>query len=184
MIGMLFRLILVLATVLALAVPAQAQSSGEAVATGNVNLRQGPGTRYPVVRVLRSGERLDIARCSGTWCLVDAGRDRGWVAQAYTRRIVDARPPRPDITIGIGRAQACFYEVPRFRGRSFCLRSGQDEPNLRSWRNGIGSIELTGRVRGVDLCMERNFRRCTPVFDSQAVLSRRLQDNIVSLRVW
>lgn len=179
----LFRFTMALCAALLLSLPAFAQTSGSAVTTANVNLRQGPGPRYTVVRVLRPGEDVSISRCAGTWCLVDAGRDRGWVAQTYLRRVIGSRPPmRPDF--GVGRSRACFYERPNFRGASFCLLPGDSESNLGTWRGRIASVAIEGRSTSVELCTLRNFRDCTPVRRDLPVLSRHLQDTITSVKVW
>jgi len=177
------RSLLAFFAVLVLVLPAFAQMFGPAVTTTNVNLRQGPGARYAIVRVLRSGEEVSISRCAGTWCLVDAGRDRGWIAQAYLRRLIDRPAPTwPDF--GIGRSRACFYERPNFRGASFCLLPGEGESNLGNWRDRIASVAVEGRSTSVDLCTQRNFRDCTEIRRDMPVLSRHLQDAIASVKVW
>lgn len=41
-----------------------------ALATNNVNLRQGPGTTYPVIATIPGGSTVEISGCSGEWCNV------------------------------------------------------------------------------------------------------------------
>jgi uncharacterized protein YraI len=66
-----------IAATMALAGPASA-----ATATSNVNVRSSPGGS--VVDVLRSGERADIVRRSGSWCEIERRRGRdGWVSCQY-----------------------------------------------------------------------------------------------------
>ena len=82
-----------------------------AVATGNVNVRSGPGTHYSRVDTLRRGERVDVQQCRGRWCYVEKRGPDGWVSANYLSRgggypggwddddwdrpRWDPRPPRP-----------------------------------------------------------------------------------------
>ncbi len=79
-----------------------------AYATGTVNVRQGPGTGYGVVDVLRRGETVDVDRCRGGWCFVRKRGADGWVSANYLARdrfyddddyydepAFVIRPPRP-----------------------------------------------------------------------------------------
>lgn len=61
-----------------------AASAAPGVATGNVNIRTGPGTGYAKVGVLPTGEYVDVKQCQGSWCFVDraSGTD-GWVSKNY-----------------------------------------------------------------------------------------------------
>lgn len=61
-----------------------AASAAPGVATGNVNVRTGPGTGYAKVGVLPAGEYVDVKQCQGSWCFVDraSGTD-GWVSKNY-----------------------------------------------------------------------------------------------------
>ena len=175
-----------------------------AVTTTNVNMRQGPGTNYSVVEVLRGGDSVNIVRCSGSWCLVEQrGGTRGWVSRSFLREVIASpggggRPPvvRPGPTIdlninigggrpgvGIGARRACFYEDVNFRGRSFCARPGERRSNLANWNNRISSIAIEGRSTEVEVCTERNFRNCSSFRGDVPVLNRMLQQNISSLLV-
>ncbi|HWV19942.1 MAG TPA: SH3 domain-containing protein [Devosia sp.] len=71
-----------LATLAVLATTAAA-SAAPAIATGNVNVRSGPGTGYAVVDALRRGERVDIQYCRGSWCFVQKRGPDGWVSANY-----------------------------------------------------------------------------------------------------
>jgi hypothetical protein len=71
-----------LATLAVLATTAAA-SAAPAIATGNVNVRSGPGTGYGVVDALRRGERVDIQYCRGSWCFVEKRGPDGWVSANY-----------------------------------------------------------------------------------------------------
>lgn len=71
-----------LATLAVLATTAAA-AAAPAIATGNVNVRSGPGTGYGVVDALRRGERVDIQYCRGSWCFVQKRGPDGWVSANY-----------------------------------------------------------------------------------------------------
>lgn len=62
--------------------------ANSALATASVNVRQGPGTRFPAVDVLSRGEQVDIVRCERNFCLVVHDGPQGWVAQRYLKRLV------------------------------------------------------------------------------------------------
>lgn len=60
--------------------------AAEARATGNLPIRSGPGSWYPVVGTLPDGERVGLSRCTrqSAWCKIiyDDGPD-GWVRGSY-----------------------------------------------------------------------------------------------------
>src|SRR5690606_37966979 len=71
---------------LALVATTAAASAAPAHATGNVNVRSGPGTGYSVIDTLRRGETVDIQYCRGSWCFVDKRGPSGWVSANYLDR--------------------------------------------------------------------------------------------------
>lgn len=71
---------------LALMATAGTAIAAPAFATGNVNVRSGPGTYYSVVDVLRRGERVDVERCRGSWCFVEKRGPDGWVSSSFLSR--------------------------------------------------------------------------------------------------
>ncbi|CAN7493887.1 SH3 domain-containing protein [Devosia sp. LjRoot3] len=187
MIRTLVRFAMAVFAVLVLSLPALAQMFGPAVTVANVNLRNGPGTNHAVIRVVRSGEEVTIVRCERNWCLVNAGRDTGWLSQSYVMRLIAAPPPPmpwPDFDFDAGPARACFYDRPNFRGDSFCLRPGNGNANLGNWRNRIASVAIHGNSLSVDLCTGRDFRNCTSIRRDMSNLSRQLQGAIASVKVW
>lgn len=158
-------------------------NSGAAVTTTNVNMREGPGTNYPVVAVLRTGDQVQVNRCRVSWCLVDFGRDRGWVSQSFLRQLISSpgggnRPGGPGFA-----GRACFFEDANFRGRSFCLRQGEQERNLGRWENRITSISIEGRSTVVEACTDRNFRNCNSFTRDVPILNFMLQQNISAVGV-
>ncbi|NMA97934.1 MAG: SH3 domain-containing protein [Phyllobacteriaceae bacterium] len=68
---------------LAIVVTTAAAMAAPAVATGNVNVRSGPGTGYSVIDTLRRGERVDVQQCRGSWCYVEKRGADGWVSANY-----------------------------------------------------------------------------------------------------
>ena len=62
-----------------------AASAAPAVASGNVNVRSGPGTGFRVIDTLRRGESVDVQYCRGSWCFVEKRGPDGWVSANYLR---------------------------------------------------------------------------------------------------
>lgn len=60
-----------------------AASAASAYASSTVNIRAGAGTGYPVVGVLRPGQRVEIDYCKGAWCLIEQRGPDGWVNANY-----------------------------------------------------------------------------------------------------
>jgi len=54
-------------------------------ASGNVPLRSGPGSGYPVIAHLANGERVPVLDCTrqSRWCLVEGAFGRGWARGSY-----------------------------------------------------------------------------------------------------
>ncbi|WP_193335127.1 SH3 domain-containing protein [Devosia beringensis] len=69
--------------VLALVASAAAAYAAPAYATGNVNVRSGPGTHYGVIDTLRRGDQVDVRQCRGSWCFVERRGPDGWVSASY-----------------------------------------------------------------------------------------------------
>jgi uncharacterized protein YraI len=55
----------------------------------NVNLRQGPGTHYGVLRTIPRGVFVDVTRCSAEWCTV---RWQGSIGYAIARNLALGGP--------------------------------------------------------------------------------------------
>jgi hypothetical protein len=147
----------------------------EAVATTNLNVRSGPGTRYPVIGVLRSGQNVIITSCGGGWCSISHSGPNGWASERYLRRTFGGDVIRP-------RREACFYDDTRFRGRSFCSVPGDADPRLGNWADRIASISIRGST-AVQVCAEPNFRDCDVFRSDVPVLPWWLDRSIISFRV-
>jgi len=78
-------------------------TAGAAVITNDLNLRNGPGTRYRIIDTMPAGAHVDVLGCSGAWCRVawrglvgyaSAGYlARGGGAYAYAPPVYVAPPP-------------------------------------------------------------------------------------------
>jgi len=62
------RAVAVTTTATPLALAAQGALAAPALTTGNVNLRQGPGTSFPVITLIPAGSQVEVAFCRGQWC--------------------------------------------------------------------------------------------------------------------
>ena len=63
-------------------------SSAEAEAafthtTANLNLRAGPGTHYPVKKVIPAGAAIDVHSCGHSWCYTTWVGRQGYVNHDY-----------------------------------------------------------------------------------------------------
>lgn len=63
-------------------------SSAEAEAafthtTANLNLRSGPGTHYPVRKVIPAGSAIDVHSCGHSWCYTAWAGHQGYVSHDY-----------------------------------------------------------------------------------------------------
>ena len=105
---------------------ATAASAQEAFTTNDVAMRAGPGTRYPVVRMLPEDANVYIHGCLSNWdwCDVSWRRTRGWVfsdyLEAYYRnRRIDFDEYRgyvdiPFVTFGFGYWDRYYRDRPWF----------------------------------------------------------------------
>lgn len=113
---------------LILALPSLA-SATDAYVTGNVNLRAGPDSSYPLVDQLQAGTGVDVQGCTPDWewCDVIAFGNRGWVAgnfieyeyqdQPVLLPAYGARIGIPIITFSIGTYWDQYYRSRPFYSR-------------------------------------------------------------------
>ena len=188
------------AAALILAAPTQA-----AVATGSVNVRNGPGTGYAVVDVLRTGQVVDVTRQSGGWCYVVKSGPDGWVSCRYLAGdyVGPGISPQPDVSIQlsvpgfsisigdddsfpgpiIGDGRVCFYEHINYGGDRFCMLAGQSRRSLGDWNDEISSIRVYDDAEAL-VCQHTNFQgRCAVIDRSVRNLSFFGNDIISSIRV-
>jgi len=60
-----------------------AAHAADAITTGTVNLRKGPGVHYAKRGVVPSGSRLNVRTCRGSWCQINSRRGTGWVSARF-----------------------------------------------------------------------------------------------------
>jgi SH3 domain protein len=67
---------------------AMAQTTAYVTDALEITLRSGQGNDYRILRLLESGEQLEVLQRGETWTRVRAGNDEGWVRSVY----LDAEP--------------------------------------------------------------------------------------------
>jgi len=109
---MLTRLSLGIAALAMLAMPAEVQAAGPAIAytTANLNMRAGPGTNYPVITTVPRGGGVTVFGCTAnfSWCDAAFANAKGWVSGKYLsyggNGIYYGRPiPNAGVHIGVQR---------------------------------------------------------------------------------
>jgi hypothetical protein len=93
----------------------------------NTNLRQGPGTNFPVIMTVPGGSVVDIIRCGGEWCNVMANGQPGYMIGRNLGRggpapvAVVGAPPPPVVVVGPGPyPYGPYYGYgPRYYGPGF-----------------------------------------------------------------
>jgi uncharacterized protein YraI len=94
---------LLLSTGIAAAAPGTART--------DLNVRSGPGTNYPVVGALRSGETVDVQGCTGSWCQVSFSGGSGFANQSY---LAMAGGPGVGVAVTEGYAPGYAYSDPYY----------------------------------------------------------------------
>ena len=72
----------------------QAANAATGFATGNVNLRSGPGTQFHKIVVIPAGAPVEVYGCS-SWCNVNYRGYVGWASAKYISPGGYYRPPYP-----------------------------------------------------------------------------------------
>jgi hypothetical protein len=62
-----------------------------AVTTADVNVREGPGTRYSIITAIPANTPVDVEGCQSGWCLANIDGLRGWISERYLSGLVS--PP-------------------------------------------------------------------------------------------
>ena len=76
-------IVIIAATVAFLLAAPAAQAGWEAYTTADVNMREGPGSRYAVITVIPAGELVYVHECPSNWCDVAWNGYRGYVYSRY-----------------------------------------------------------------------------------------------------
>lgn len=81
-----------------------ANAATKAVATTDVNLRAGPGTHYPVIKVVPQTGGLITFGCLAdySWCDVRYSGHRGWLAARYIKLIRPGAVITPATAVRVG----------------------------------------------------------------------------------
>jgi uncharacterized protein YraI len=98
---------------LLLAMPLQAQQIVEAEAYRTVNVRSGPGTQYPVIDQLNSGDVVNVTGRNdeeSNWLLIKRDGTEGWVAY-FTVNVTGELSQLPIIEY-VERVQVPVSEIP------------------------------------------------------------------------
>jgi uncharacterized protein YraI len=61
--------------------------------TGNLHLRAGPGTRYPIRTVIPAGAEIDVHSCGHMWCYMSWAGHQGYVNHDYLAHHVTVAIP-------------------------------------------------------------------------------------------
>lgn len=127
-----------------------------AVATGNVNLRAGPSTAYPVVTVVPVGARIATYGCltGYSWCDITFGSYRGWVAANYIQIVYQGAP----VVLTPAVAPAAGVTVVAYN-RAYWDRYYAAYPWYRNWAH-YGPYPA-GRVTSSDRSVDCADGRCT-----------------------
>ncbi len=72
---------------------ASSAQAAPALATDNVNMRQGPGTNYPVITTIPGGSTVEVSGCQGEWCSVSWHGQSGYAIAARLDQGEGAPPP-------------------------------------------------------------------------------------------
>ena len=99
--------LLILVAALFMAAPAEA--ADVTVTAASLRVRSGPSTRYRVIGIVRSGQRLPLRSTQGAWTQVGFGRGTGWVHSSYVRAVGGGASPSPT---GRRRSRAGFVQFP------------------------------------------------------------------------
>src|SRR6476619_4570248 len=82
----------------ALVLSAGAAAALPAIAEAPLNLRAGPGIRFPVVGAVPPGARVDVRGCTAGWCRVRFHGERGFARRGQLAMV--GRGPRVAVVPG------------------------------------------------------------------------------------
>lgn len=162
-----------------------------AVTVNDLNMREGPGTRYRPVLLIPRGARVPVMRCTDryAWCEVGYAGRAGWVAARYLR---DTRPryddrPISDIgaVIGLQLFNFVLNELAD-RDRRPSDTGGYGRPGGGYGGSGGGYGSRDPGPNEVCFFEDANFRGrsfCASMGDSDRRLGDFWNDRISSIRV-
>lgn len=118
-------------------------SAQEAFTTGDVNMRAGPGSRYPVVTTIPENREVFIHGCLSNWdwCDVSWRRNRGWVFSDYLEALYRSRRIAFD-------EYRSYVDIPFVRfGFGYWDRYYRDRPWYDDWDYFSVNINIGDRDR-------------------------------------
>lgn len=86
-----------------------AAAAAPGVATGNVNLRNGPSVAYDKIGSLQAGQIVDVQGCRSGWCYVQKRGTDGWVSYRYLKAVAVRHRSQPGINFSFS-----FGTVPNY----------------------------------------------------------------------
>jgi hypothetical protein len=103
--------------------PPGAGAPPPAIIGSNVNLRQGPGTTYPVITLLPAGSPVNVGGCKGGWCQISYQGQNGYIMAVL--RPATSRHRRPTITATTVRITDLITAAP-MGGAAIITGTGED----------------------------------------------------------
>lgn len=149
-------------------------------------LFSGPGPHYKAAGTVAADIRVRVERCTERWCLIRAGKARGWISIDVLSfgQGPESWREGPRFKFGAG-SPVCFYDGANFTGRSFCANPGRvlDDLVLVGRDNSISSIKVGSGSALV--CRDRNFRSyCVRINADTPRLEGLLNNAISAIRVY
>jgi SH3-like domain-containing protein len=101
-----------------LAASGHGAGAAPALAINNVNMRQGPGTNFPIIMTIPGGSNVDVGGCDAQWCSVAFGGAAGYaVATSFDMGGGGpGGPPPPGMGPGMGPGAGPDVPVPAYPG--------------------------------------------------------------------
>ena len=161
-----------------IALTAAALAADTATTNSHANLRQGPGSSFPVVASVAAGTDVTVNACVLNWCAVTTeDDDEGFIAKSLLD-FGDA-PQEPDQA-----ADICFYQQANFKGANFCVEAGDESAHIAgNFDDNIESILVEGDI-SVEVCSEPGFDGdCMTIDRSVKKLPYALRNDISSFSV-
>jgi uncharacterized protein YraI len=103
-----------LASSAALLLSAGAAAAAPATVQSDLNVRSGPGTRYPVVGAVQGGETVDVAGCAGSWCQISFNGGTGYAKQSYLAMAGGGGPGYAAVAPGYADPGYAYDDTPGY----------------------------------------------------------------------
>lgn len=115
--------------------------------TCDLNLRQGPGTTFPIITTLKPGTRLDILEDAGAWLKVRAGAGDGFVSRTFVRMPEHQLPEGFLVHRGETRA---WQLLPRNPVKARVKADSATRTVAAIWNSFGGLLEPLANTIGID----------------------------------